>query len=111
MPRKNPPSRPLRRTPVRGAVVLITGGASGIGRLMGLEAARRGAGAVVVWDLDASGARRVVEEVRRLGGRGRAWGVDVTSSEAVDAAAAQVLAAYGRVDILINSAGVVTGKR
>ena len=44
MPRKNPPSRPLRRTPVRGAVVLITGGASGIGRLMGLEAARRGAG-------------------------------------------------------------------
>jgi len=111
MPRKNPPSRPLRRTPVRGAVVLITGGASGIGRLMGLEAARRGAGAVVVWDLDAPGARRVVEEVRRLGGRGRAWGVDVTSSEAVDAAAAQVLAAYGRVDILINSAGVVTGKR
>ena len=69
MPRKNPPSRPLRRTPVRGAVVLITGGASGIGRLMGLEAARRRAGAVVVWDLDASGARRVVEEVRRLGGR------------------------------------------
>ena len=37
--------------------------------------------------------------------------MDVTSSEAVDAAAAQVLAAYGRVDILINSAGVVTGKR
>ena len=42
MSRKNPPSHPLRRTPVRGAVVLITGGASGIGRLMGLEAARRG---------------------------------------------------------------------
>ena len=46
-----------------------------------------------------------------MSGWGRAWGVDVTSSEAVDAAAAQVLAAYGRVDILINSAGVVTGKR
>ena len=41
-----------KKAPVKGAVVLITGAGSGIGRLMALGAARRGAKAVVVWDLN-----------------------------------------------------------
>jgi all-trans-retinol dehydrogenase (NAD+) len=96
----------------RGAVlarstVLITGGASGIGRRMALEASRRGAG-VVLWDLSGPGAEAVRAEIEAAGGRAWAFGVDVTDRRAVDEAAAATLA-LGPVDVIVNNAGVVTG--
>ena len=52
-----------RRVPIRGAVVVITGAGSGIGRLMAHGAANRGAKAVLVWDLNEAAARAVAEEI------------------------------------------------
>lgn len=98
------------KVPVRGSVVLITGAGSGIGRLMALEAARRGAKAVLIWDLNEEAAQKVASEVAELGASARGYGVDVTKSDQVEASAAAVLAEFGRVDILINNAGIVTGK-
>lgn len=94
--------------PLRDAVVLITGGGSGIGRLMALEASRRGARAVVIWDLNLEAASNVVDE---LAGEGAAFAVDVTDSTSVNDTAETVLGIYGRVDVLINNAGIVTGKK
>lgn len=92
---------------IRGAHVLITGAGSGIGRLMALGAARRGAHRVLVWDLSDQAARQVRDEIRALGVQAESFCVDVTDAVAVNNTARQT----GRVDILINSAGVVTGKR
>jgi len=85
----------------------MTGGASGIGRLIALGAASRGAGRVVVWDLDLQGAEAVAAEIRSQGADARAERVDVTDAAAVEAAAARA----GEVDVAVNNAGVVTGAR
>lgn len=94
------------RHELRDQTVLITGGGSGIGRLLALGAAARGA-RVVVWDLSAHSADAVRDEIRARGGRAESARVDVSERDAV-AAAAQ---ATGSVDVLVNNAGVVTGRR
>ena len=75
-------SRPLsparsRRTPVRGAVVLVTGAASGIGALVAVQAAHRGARAVVLWDLDLPAAQDVATWVQAAGATCLAQRVDL----------------------------------
>lgn len=103
------PFRPTR-VPIRGAVVLVTGAGSGIGALMAQGAAARGARAVLLWDINEAAAAAVASKITAHGTQTRLWQVDVSSSRSVEAAGAQVLAEFGRVDILINSAGIVTGK-
>ncbi|GAB4099582.1 SDR family oxidoreductase [Sinomonas halotolerans] len=95
-----------RGTRMAGARILITGGASGIGRLMALEAGRRGA-EVVVWDLAHDGGASVAAEVVATGGLAIARRVDVTDPAQVAEAARHT----GEVDVVVNNAGVVTGKR
>ncbi|MGM7667079.1 SDR family oxidoreductase [Microbacterium sp. A93] len=95
-----------RGYPLDGARVLITGAGSGIGRLMALEAARRGA-EVIIWDLDDAAARGTVAAVTAQGGTARSLRVDVTDRQAVARAADET----GAVDVVINNAGVVTGAR
>lgn len=94
--------------PMKGAIVLITGGGSGIGQLMAVEAARRGAKAVIVWDLTLANETRDFIDAQAPSTRVRLDEVDVTRP--IDDVAASVLAEFGRVDILINNAGIVTGK-
>ncbi len=89
-----------------GSRILITGGGSGIGRLMALEAARRGAD-VVLWDLDLPAADAVAAEVRELGREAVAQVVDVTDAAAVERAAGEL---PDDVDVVINNAGIVTGR-
>ncbi|GLD96556.1 hypothetical protein PINS_up005239 [Pythium insidiosum] len=98
-----------RMKSVRGDVVLITGGAMGIGRLLALKFARLGA-AVVVWDLHEDLGQKVVAEIEALGARAAFFQVNVTDRERVYAAAAEVIQQFGGVDILINNAGIVEGK-
>jgi rhamnulose-1-phosphate aldolase/alcohol dehydrogenase len=97
-----PPERELARR-----VVLVTGGASGIGRAVALRLAAEGAH-VVVTDLDAAGARKVADEVTAASGAGRAIGVamDVGNEASVRAAFEEAVLAYGGVDIVVSNAGI-----
>jgi len=93
--------------PLAGQTVLVTGGGSGVGRLMALGAAQRGAARVVIWDLSAAAGESVAAQIRSGGGRADALVVDVSDRAAVAEAAART----GDVDVVINNAGVVTGAR
>lgn len=100
-----------RASRLRGATVCITGAARGLGRLLALGAATRGARAVVLWDLDGDALAATAAEVARLGARPVAAVVDITDADAVAAAAEAAIAECGGVDVLVHNAGVVTGKR
>lgn len=91
---------------LKGRTVLVTGAGSGIGRLLAEGAAARGA-RVVIWDLSPTSGAEVCEAIRARGGEALSFAVDVTDREAVAAAADQT----GAVDVLVNNAGIVTGKR
>ena len=75
-----------RRARLPGSTVLVTGGGSGLGRRMALEAARRGA-RVVIWDVSAGGGI-VRDEIRAADGSAETQTVDVADKDAVRAAAA-----------------------
>jgi all-trans-retinol dehydrogenase (NAD+) len=96
-------------TGFRASHVLITGAASGIGRLLALGACARGA-RVTLLDRDRTGLSSVRSELNLDGYDAAAYAVDLGDRSAFKAVAAQVLAVRGPVDILINNAGVVTGK-
>ena len=86
-------------------VAIVTGGGGGIGRGIALELAARGAD-VAVADIDADAARRVADEVSGLGRRSIALEADVSSRASTGAMMERALAEFGKVDILVNSAGV-----
>ena len=90
---------------LNGARVLVTGGGSGIGRQMSLQAAQRGAH-VIIWDRDAKASARVTDEIRDAGGTAESHAVDITDVAGVNSAAT----ASGVVDVVINNAGIVAGK-
>lgn len=98
-------SKRPRGLPLRGARVLITGGGSGIGRRMALDAARRGAAEVILWDLSEERARSVRAEIERAGSTATTATVDVADRAAV----AEAAKSTGAIDVLINNAGIVTG--
>ena len=96
-------------TTLAGRTALITGGASGLGRLLGAEFARRGS-RVILWDIDEARLQNTTEEIRGMsGGRCSGYLCDVTDAHAVRDTAGQVLSDVSEVDILVNNAGIVTG--
>lgn len=93
---------------VRGATLLITGAASGMGLLYAKRAAFEGASALVLWDRDEAGlesARTEMESMTRV----FTHTVDLLSLESIREAAEVTLEQIGTLDVLINNAGVVTG--
>lgn len=96
-------------TNFRGAHVLITGAASGIGRRMALEAARRGA-RVTLLDRDARGLAEACEAIHAGGGDAEGFVVDLSQRVAVQDTCTEVLTHRGPVTILVNNAGIVSGK-
>lgn len=91
---------------LEGRVALVTGGASGIGRATCQLLAARGA-AVTIADVQAEKARELEAEIGARGGRGRAVAVDVSRGADVQRAMDETIAAFGRLDILVNDAGIV----
>jgi NAD(P)-dependent dehydrogenase (short-subunit alcohol dehydrogenase family) len=89
-----------------GAQVIITGGASGIGRALGEELARRGA-EVVLADLQIDLAEQVAAGIRAAGGKATAANLDVTDFQAVASLVQEVADRAGRLDYLFNNAGIV----
>lgn len=86
-------------------VCIVTGAASGIGKEIARTFAREG-GQVAIADLQQDAAQACADEITRSGGRAMAVGMDVTSEAQVNAAVAQVVAAYGGVDVLVSNAGI-----
>jgi all-trans-retinol dehydrogenase (NAD+) len=93
---------------IAGKVVVVTGGTSGIGRLMALDFAERGAKAVV-WDRNVTVLKEMEETGKSRGLFIKAVNCDVSDREAVYSAAGQLEAELGPIDILVNNAGVVSG--
>ena len=97
-------------TTINNKHVLITGGASGIGRRLVLRCAGMGA-TVSIMDVDEAGAQATAAEASAGGARPvLACACDVGDRDQVAARAAEIVAAQGTVDILVNNAGVVSGK-
>lgn len=90
----------------KDAVCFVTGGASGIGRALSEELARRGA-TVVIGDLQIELAKEVVEGIQASGGQASAMVLDVTNFEQFDQCIADTFATHGRLDYLFNNAGIV----
>src|SRR5688500_1088078 len=90
---------------LKDKVAIVTGGAAGIGRGMVEAFAREGA-RVAIADRDAAGAREAAEHVRSAGGDAAAFEVDVSNSESVARMTADVIARFGRIDVLVNNAGI-----
>ena len=102
-----------------GKVAIVTGAGGGLGRCHALDLAKRGA-KVVVNDLGGnvdgsddgslSAAEKVVEEIKAAGGEAMANGASVTDVAQVEEMVKQTMDAYGRIDILINNAGILRDK-
>jgi len=94
-----------------GQSAIVTGGAGGIGLATALRLARAGA-AVTVVDVDAARAGAAADEVRAAGAAAEplAMGLDVTSATDMETMARDVLAARGRIDILVAAAGILRGE-
>ena len=91
-----------------GKVVVITGGASGLGRGLSEALARAGA-RLVVGDIDIAGATSLCDELSRAGSTAAAIEVDVTDAASVDHLVERAVTLHGRIDYMINNAGIVAG--
>ena len=90
---------------LKDKVAIITGAASGIGKEIAIEYAREGA-KVVIADLSGDAAAAAAAEITKSGGTAMGVTMNVTDEAQVDAGVAQVVAAYGGVDVLISNAGI-----
>ena len=92
------------------ANVLITGGASGIGKIMGRMALEKGASCLIIWDINPQSITAAVSELSKIG-KVKGYIVDVSRNELVVEGYNKVVSECGEVDILINSAGIVTSNK
>ena len=95
---------------LQGRVALVVGGASGFGRASAEACAEEGA-AIVVADINEAGANEVVSGIRAAGGSALFVATDVTDEQAVEHAVHSTVQEFGRLDILITSAGGETSER
>ena len=95
---------------IQDKTVLITGGASGIGRIMGEMALKKGAKALVIWDINQANIDATISELKAFS-KVVGYRVDVSNYEVVAKSYQQVKNEVGNVDILINCAGIITSNK
>jgi 3-oxoacyl-[acyl-carrier protein] reductase len=93
---------------LKDRVAIVTGGAKGIGKSISLMFAREGCN-VVVNAMHIEGAQKVAAEIKAMGRKSLAIACDVANSAAVNDMVARTIKEFGKIDILINNAGGVSG--
>src|ERR1700692_3940944 len=91
---------------LEGRVALVTGGSRGIGRASAIALAQAGCDVVVNYRQAVESAAEVVRQIEEQGRRGLAVQADVSEEKDVERLVSQTRAAFGRIDILINNAGI-----
>ncbi len=87
-------------------VAVITGGAKGIGKATALRFAQEGAN-LIIWDLDREKGLALLQELEKFGGKYSFLELDISDFEGVQKAAEEVKIEFGKIDILINNAGIL----
>ena len=87
-------------------VAVVTGSSSGIGAAIALAFAREGAAVVVNYSRREDAAQKVLQQVEAAGGKGLVVGADVSDPKEVEAMVQQAVGTFGRLDIMVNNAGM-----
>ena len=87
-------------------LALVTGGSRGIGKACALELAKAGYDVVINYAGNVDAANKTVEEIKALGVDSAAYKFDVSNKEQVDAGIAEIVEKFGRIDVLVNNAGI-----
>ncbi|WP_087752209.1 3-oxoacyl-ACP reductase FabG [Paraburkholderia caledonica] len=95
---------------LNGKVAIITGAGQGIGAATALKFAREGA-VVIACDMNLDAVATVAHLCREAGGKADAFAVDVTNRTQVDEMVAKVRGTYGRIDVMVNNAGITRDAR
>ncbi|KEY19995.1 SDR family oxidoreductase [Kaistella antarctica] len=94
----------------KNKIVLITGGCSGIGKIMGRKSLERGCEKLVIWDINEEGLATTKQEFSKLGGEVSTFKIDLSNLDEIKIMAQRVRTEVCSIDILINNAGIVVGK-
>ena len=95
---------------IQGNTVLITGGCSGIGKIMARRSLEKGVGQVIIWDINDAAIAATVQELSELG-HVHGFKADISDPVSVDSAFEATKIGCGEVDILINNAGIITNNK
>ena len=90
----------------RGKTVVVTGGSRGIGRAIALAFAEKGADIAIIYGGNTQAAEETCAQAVALGGRAQAYACNVADFAACEQTIRQILAEFGKVDVLVNCAGV-----
>lgn len=89
-----------------GKVALVTGASRGIGRAVAIELAKEGASIVINYSKDQHGAEKTLEEIKKINGYGVLIKEDISSYENTKIMVDEIISTMGKIDILINNAGI-----
>ncbi len=87
-------------------VALVTGGSRGIGKACAFELAKAGCDVVINYAGNSEAAEKTVEELKALGSNASCYKFDVSNQAEVDESIAKIIEQYGRIDVLLNNAGI-----
>ncbi|MFJ8267261.1 3-oxoacyl-ACP reductase [Peribacillus asahii] len=93
-------------TELTNKVAIVTGGSRGIGAAIAMELAKNGAKVVINYNRSAGSAEQVIESIKKIGGEAYAVQADVSNSEESENLIKETINHFGRLDILINNAGI-----